>query len=62
VIKNIINDIIEYIDLERASCLGNGGIKNIINYIVEYIDLERASCLGNGGLRILLKLLWNILM
>ena len=55
-IKNIIKDILEYINDEGASCLGNGWIKNIINDIVEYIDLERASCLGNGGLRILLKI------
>ena len=45
-VKNIIIDIVEYIDVEGASCLGNGGIKNIIKYIVEYIDVSRVFMLG----------------
>ena len=56
-VKDINKDIVEYIDVERASCMGNRGIKNIIKDVVEYISIERASCLGNVGLRILLVLL-----
>ena len=32
-IQNINKDIVEYINVERASCLGNGGIKNIIKVL-----------------------------
>ena len=42
----------EYINVERASCLGNKGIRNIIKDIVEYIDVEGASSLGYSVMKL----------
>ena len=46
---------VEYINLERASCPGNGELYRFFEGNVEHINLERASCPGNGELYILLK-------
>jgi hypothetical protein len=43
-----MQDIVEYIYVERASCPGNRGIMYYIEGIVEYIDVEEASCPSNG--------------
>jgi len=50
-IKYLLQDNVEYVDVERGSCLGNGGIKNTIKDIVEYNDVEGASSLGSRGIK-----------
>jgi hypothetical protein len=44
-----IIDVVEFIDVEGASCLGNRVIKNISKDIVEYTDVVRHSSPCNRG-------------
>jgi hypothetical protein len=48
-----MQDDVEYVNVEGASCPCNKGIKYFIKDIVEYIDVEGAACLGNRGIKYL---------
>jgi hypothetical protein len=46
-----IQDIVEYIDVEVASCPCNRGLNILIQDIVECIEVEGTSCPGNRGIK-----------
>jgi hypothetical protein len=51
VVKYFFKDIVEYIVVEGASCLGNRGLHIIIQDIVECIYVVGASCPCNKGVK-----------
>jgi len=51
--KYFIDDVLESIDVEGASCCGCRRVNIFLDDILEFIDVEGASCCNYGRINIL---------
>ena len=54
-LTTFIKDIVAYIYVEGASCLGHKELSSFIKVIVAYIYVDGASCLGHRELSSFIK-------